>query len=145
MEIISQKTFFIKFEFIGVSNAKRLRVSKKLRDFFFQGLHNIHLDVGTGGFFYIMNYYNQIQQMDNYAKDWTNGRHGSGRKKNETIKYTSGIMFEVMWMGSILDIDEATQRIVNISENMRKRNNIPKVEVFLGANATSYKGINEPK
>lgn len=148
MEIINQQTFFIKYEFFSMKEEERMTSSQKSRARrglidFFQQLHTSNLDIGTTEqrFFFLIDMYKSFDYIENSLKDCPTV---SGRKRRQKVQIIGNIMFQMKWMGSILDIAEATQRIVNIAENMRKRFNIPTVEVFLGDTATSYKGIKEP-
>jgi len=149
MDILNQNVFFIKFQFINIwknrdtlTPNQQSTANRKLREFFMK-LHMMPLDIGKGNqHFYLVNYYKLITEIDNYMKNMPTY---NGRKRKDKIASVSGLMFEMKWMGSILDIDEATQRMVDIAETIRKQINVPYVEVFLGAKAIYYANINKPK
>jgi hypothetical protein len=142
MEIISQKTYFIKFHF-GYGN-NTARANSELRYLFQENLHMHSLDIGEGDmrYFYCIDYYRLIQEIDNYLFDV---KTASGRKRPKKVKLVVGLMFEMKWMGSILAIEEATQRLVDITEGARKRYNLEEATVFLGTEAYYYKDIKKPK
>ena len=142
MEIISQKTFFIKFYFGCGNNTSK--ANKELRYLFQENLHKHSFDIGEGDMrcFYFIDYYRMMSDIDNFMIDC---KTVSGRKRPKKISLVVGLCFEMKWLGSILSIDEATQKMVDIVEEARKRYNLKEATVFLGTEAYKYENIKNPE
>ena len=124
MEIINQQTFFIRFKFLGMTKYEERKANKGLRNDF-NRLHRMPMDFADGSY-YLMEYYKWVRTITETEKPMT---------------LMTGLMFEVAWMGSVVDIDMAAQRLVDIVKKYQIKYNIPEITINLAAEANEYKNI----
>ncbi|MFW9879529.1 MAG: hypothetical protein ACFFG0_41160 [Candidatus Thorarchaeota archaeon] len=127
--IINQNNFFITINYNTVKTSKRNYQEKQIKD----RLNKVHILTGFHTIS-ISNIYNRI----NIYK--------TNQGKQRFIKANSGIIANFQWMGSILEIENATKQLHNIMKILKVDFSlIENIEIYIAGNDYDFETIEGKK